>query len=173
MKKKLFFLSLMVMMVLMAAAQVRLPGTHVSFQFPQGGWKYQNTINIDDNTLVYLYVYSGSLVTDSTGDTIVPFLRIFQKKNCQEDIYTMAYSRYTQQPFQSLAEYTEGVPQPGLGYVGAYSSTKEAKDYQFRMIYFKDQDILLEFRAQTTRDTYAQFDNIFDEILKSIKVAKK
>lgn len=173
MKKTLFMILMVLATAWSASSQVRIPHTRVSFQFPQGGWKYQNTFKIDNNTNVYLYVYTASTVTDNSGDTILPFVRIYVKKEVKEDIYSIAYNRFVQQPFQSLDEYTEGIPQPGLGYVGAYTSITDNKDYQFRMIYFKDGNTALEFRAETTRDTFSAFDELFDEILKTVKVSKK
>lgn len=173
MKRHLLFFALLCAFIPFSSAQVRIPATHVSFQFPQGGWKYQNTFKIDKNTNVYLYTYTAALVTDSLGDTILPFLRIYVKQNYKDDIYSLAFSRFSQQPFQSLLEYTDGIPAPGLGYVGAYSSASDNKDYQFRMIYFKDGDTALEFRAETTFDTFNQFDDLFDEILRTVKISSR
>ena len=60
----------------------------------------------------------------------------------------------------------------GMGYVGAYNSYSDNKDYQFRMIYFKDKNTAFEFRAETTLDTYDAFDKEFHDIMQSIAIEK-
>ena len=157
-----------------AQSQVRIPGTHVAFDFPQNGWIYLKTINVDANTNVHLYIYTRETVIDSTGDTIIPFVRIFVKKDYSGSALGLAYSRYLQQPFQSLKEYSHGLPaKDGIGYIGAYTSLSDGKDYQFRMIYFKEKDIAFEFRAETTLSTYPQFEKIFEEIFNTIVIEKE
>ena len=158
---------------LISAAQIRLPDTRISFEFPQGGWKYLETTTIDDNTTIYLYSYSAKTVTDASGDTILPFLRIYVRKNFNKSIYDLVYLRSLQQPFVSINEYMKGLPSDeGIGYDGAYFSKSDQKDYRFHMIYFKDKDTAFEFRAETTEDTYQDFVEEFNSIINSIKITK-
>jgi basic membrane protein A len=58
---------------------------------------------------------------------------------------------------------------PMMGYVGAYTNVKDKKDYQFRMVYFKVQNTIVEFRLETTRATYPLMEKEFEAILKSLK----
>ena len=77
-----------------------------------------------------------------------------------------------QQPFQSLNEYTHGPGLPkrgGLGYAGAYTNPADQKDYQFLMTYFKDGDATVEFRLETTKDTFGEREFEFNDSLDSIK----
>ena len=50
-----------------------------------------------------------------------------------------------------------------------YTHTKNHKDYQFRMVYFKEGNTAVEFRLETTRATYPQMEEEFLSILKSMK----
>ena len=78
---------------------------------------------------------------------------------------------YGKEPYQSLTDYTEGLGLPktgGMGYVGAYTNVKDGKDYQFRMVYFKAQNAVVEFRLETTRATYPMMEKEFIGILKSL-----
>lgn len=153
--------------------QITLPGTHVEFSLPQHEWKYLQTTNVDKNTTVYLYSYMARNVLDEKGDTIIPYLRIYVKKNYSSSVYDLTWERYQNQPFQSLDEFTEGIPNSGLGYIGAYNSPYDRKDYQFRMVYFKDRNTAFEFRAETSLDTYEEFDEMFTNILNSVTVKSK
>ena len=54
MRKTLLLMSLLLTGML-AMAQVSVPGTNVTFEFPDGGWKYLPTTNVDDNTTVFLF----------------------------------------------------------------------------------------------------------------------
>lgn len=156
-----------------AEAQIKIPGTKVSFQFPNGGWKYLHTTKVDDNTSVYLYSYNERYVIDSVGDTVLPFMRIYVHRNYQGSAYEAAYSRFLSQPFQSLDEYVDGLPSAGgIGYLGAYTNETDGKDYEFRMIYFKERSTLLEIRLETTRDNYDDFEEEFKSILRSVKINK-
>lgn len=154
-------------------AQIHIPDTRVSFQFPNGGWKYLETQQLDNNTVIYLYSYCAKVITDSKGDTILPFLRIYVKQNYTSSIYNLIFSRSTTQPFQTLDEYMTGLPAAeGMGYVGAYESYSDNKDYKFRMIYFKDKNTAFEFRTETTFDTYDAFDKEFNDIMQTIVIEK-
>ena len=120
MRKSIFLFVFVAVMALCGRAQITVPGTNVSFAFPNGGWKYLQTLTIDKNTVAYLYSYCGKFVLDSKGDTILPHLRIYVKKNYEGSALEMAYLRYLNQPFQSLTETVEGLPgSGGISYVGA------------------------------------------------------
>ncbi|MBQ0016435.1 MAG: hypothetical protein KBT04_05580 [Bacteroidales bacterium] len=167
--KRLLFVLLFAASTLLAQAQLHIPNTRVSFDFPDGGWKYLKTINVDKNTTVYLYSY----VHTSDDDNLPPFMRIFVRTNYTDDIYMLAYTRYTQQPFQSINEYTDGLPaDDGIGYIGAYTNHENNNDYQFRMIYFKDRSTAFEVRLECDRKLFDQMDGTFEKILNTIKIEK-
>lgn len=154
----------------MAQAQVSIPGTKVKFTFPSK-WKYLNTEKVDANTQRYLYYYTDKVVA-SKGDTTLPFLRIIVRKNFTAPVFDFVFDRYSKEPYQSLSDYTEGLGLPktgGMGYVGAYTNVQDKKDYQFRMVYFKVQNTVVEFRLETTRATYKMMEKEFISILKSLK----
>ncbi|MBR3412264.1 MAG: hypothetical protein IKG81_06215 [Bacteroidales bacterium] len=153
-----------------AQAQVSIPGTKVKFTFPSK-WKYLKSEKVDANTQMYLYYYTDKVVA-SHGDTTLPFLRIFVRKNYTDPIYDFVFERYNKEPYQSLSDYTKGLGLPksgGMGYIGAYTNVKDKKDYQFRMVYFQSQNTMVEFRLETTRATYSMMEKEFDAILKSLK----
>ena len=159
----------MLMLGGVAQAQVSIPGTKVKFSFPSK-WKYLNTEKVDANTQRYLYYYTDKVVA-SKGDTTLPFLRIYVRKNYTAPIFDFVFERYSKEPYQSLSDYTEGLGLPksgGMGYVGAYTNVQDKKDYQFRMVYFKAQNTVVEFRLETTRATYQQMEKEFIAILKSL-----
>lgn len=155
-----------------ATAQIGIPGTKISFRLDERDWRYLRTFQLDDGADVYLYCYVGQLVMDDEGDTVLPFLRIYVNEDYDGDIYELAYERYMIQPFQSLNEYTHGAGLPkhgGLGYVGAYTNPGDQKDYQFMMTYFRDGDAVVEFRLETTKDTFKEMEFEFNDILESLK----
>lgn len=156
----------------LSAQQIRIPGTQVTIDLPMGEWNYLKTISPDKQTDIYLYVYTDSIVVDAAGDTIFPFLRIYVKRNYKGSTFELAYDRFLLQPFQSMFEYTDGVPADGFGYVGAYQSDNDRKEYQFRMIYFKEGNCGIEMRTETTGDTYARFDIMFENILRTAQIKK-
>lgn len=152
-----------------AQAQVSIPGTKVKFTFPSK-WKYLNTEKVDANTQRYLYYYTDHVVA-AKGDTTLPFLRIYVRKNYTAPLFDYVFERYSKEPYQSLSDYTEGLGLPkmgGMGYVGAYTNVQDKKDYQFRMVYFKVQNTVVEFRLETTRATYKMMEKEFIAILKSL-----
>ena len=163
-------LLLMLTIAGIASAQVRIPDTKVSFNFPNGGWKYLQTNNINNNTTIYLYSYSAKYVVDNSGDTVIPFMRIYVRKNFTGTVYDLAYSRFMSQPFQSLDEFQN--PDGSFGYLGAYTNEDDGKDYEFRMIYLKDGNTAFEIRLETTLDTYEQFETEFNDIIATIKKNK-
>ena len=153
-----------------AEAQVAIPGTKVQYTFPSK-WKYLSTQKIDANTSQFLYFYSAKTIA-SQGDTTLPFLRIVVRKNYTAPIFDFVFERYNREPYQSLTDYTQGLGLPqsgGMGYIGAYTNLKDKKDYQFRMVYFKVQNTIVEFRLETTRATYSMMEKEFEAILKSLK----
>ena len=153
-----------------AQAQVSIPGTKVKFTFPSK-WKYLNTEKVDANTQRYLYYYTDKAVA-SKGDTTLPFLRIYVRKNYTAPIFVFVFERYSKEPYQSLSDYTEGLGLPksgGMGYVGAYTNVQDKKDYQFRMVYFKVQNTVVEFRLETTKDTFEEMESEFKNILSTVK----
>lgn len=158
------------LMPLVLKAQVNIAGTHYSFTFPSS-WKYLQTTRVDHNTNVYLYSYNERFVVDAKGDTALPNLRIYVRKNYQEPVYSLVFSRYMKNPYQSLNDYTSGPGLPkegGIGYEGIYTNVEEAQDYQFRMVYFKEKNTIVEFRLETTMGTYPQMEAEFLKILQSI-----
>lgn len=169
---KIFVMSLLLAVSAVATAQIGIPGTQVTFRLNGDDWRYLRTFQLDDGADVYLYCYVGQLLLDDEGDTVLPFLRIYVQEDYDGDVYELAYERYMQQPFQSLNEYTHGPGLPkrgGLGYVGAYTNPSDQKDYQFMMTYFKDSDATVEFRLETTKDTFQEMEFEFNDILESIK----
>jgi hypothetical protein len=169
---KVIVTALLLAVATAATAQIGIPGTQVTFRLNGDDWRYLRTFQLDDGADVYLYCYIGQLVLDGEGDTVLPFLRIYVNEDYDGDIYELAYERYMNQPFQSLNEYTHGPGLPkrgGLGYVGAYTNPSDQKDYQFMMTYFKDGDVTVEFRLETTTDTFKDMEFEFNDILESIK----
>lgn len=153
----------------MAQTQVTIPGTNVKYTFP-GKWNYLKSDKVDKNTTVYVYYYSSRILV-SKGDTALPNLRIRVCKNYTGELYDYVWNRYTAEPFQSLADYTHGLGLPksgGMGYMGAYTNLGNKKDYQFRMVYFKTQNSIVEFRLETTKGTYREMEKEFESILRSL-----
>ena len=153
-----------------ASAQIKIPETNVSFDFPEGGWKFLQTSKLSNNSVVYLYSYSAEYVIDNSGDTIIPFMRIYLRKNYDGTVYDLAYSRFMVQPFQSLDEklHKNGI----LEYLGAYTNEDDGKDYEFKMLYIKDKNNLLEIRLETSVDTFEDFEKQFNGIINSITTDK-
>ncbi|MBR1517587.1 MAG: hypothetical protein IJ620_05545 [Bacteroidales bacterium] len=164
----------MLMVATFAMAQIKIPHTNVSFRFPNGGWKYLKTITPkSSDAVIYLYSYDGKTIVDAAGDTVPPFMRVYVRRNYADSPFELAYERSLQQPFQSLSEYVDGLPgNDGIGYIGAYTSASDGKDYQFRMIYFKDQSSCIEIRLETTLDTFESMDGEFQDVLKSVKIGR-
>ncbi len=176
MKNKVM-MSLLVFLAMAAplsvAAQISVPQTRFGFDFPQGGWKYLQTTTVDKNTTVYLYSYNERYVVDNEGDTIIPFMRIYVRKNYTGSVYDLAYNRFLTQPFQSLDEFNLDVPVPGLlGYWGAYTSDDDGKDYEFLMYYFKEKNTIFEVRLETSRDNYEEFEQMFKDIFATFTIKK-
>ncbi len=157
---------------LAVSAQLRIPGTGIQFRLNSDDWRYLRTFEVEDGADVYLYCYTGEVIVDTEGDTVLPFLRIYVNENYDGDVYEMAYERYMEQPFQSLDEYTKGPGLPksgGIGYVGAYTNPTDQKDYQFMMTYFSDKGVMVEFRLETTTDTFGDMEFEFRDIMGSVK----
>ncbi|MBQ3787832.1 MAG: hypothetical protein II849_03385 [Bacteroidales bacterium] len=170
--KKLILTVLMVVVAGIASAQLTIPGTNITYRLNGEDWRYLRTFELAEGGDVYLYCYTGHVLVDMEGDTVLPFLRIYVNKDYDGDLYELAYERYEAQPFQSLKEYTKGEGLPskgGIGYIGAYTNPTDQKDYQFYMTYFKDRGTSVEFRLETTKDTFEEMDFEFKDILSSIK----
>lgn len=153
-----------------AVAQLTIPGTAIAFQLNNDEWRYLRTFKADHGT-TYYYCYVGEVLLDAEGDTVLPTLRIYVRENYAGDVYELAYDRYLEQPFQSLNEFTKGPGLPksgGLGYEGIYTKPSDKHDYRFMMTYFKDRRTIVEFRLETTRETYEDMEVKFRNILKTI-----
>ena len=169
--KKTLLLIIMVMTGMLAMAQNRIPKSNISFGFPNGGWKYLKTIEVDESTNVYLYCYSDRTVVDVAGDTILPFMKIYVKKGYTEPLFNLVYKRYEGEPYQTIEDYNEGLPtEDGIGYKAIYKNVQDNKDYIFNMIYFKDRNTAVEVRLETTKDTYKDFEEEFKAILATVKI---
>ena len=168
--RKKITLLLMLTLLASASAQVRIPGTRLSFTLPDNEWKYLKTTTVDNNTTVYLYAYVAEYVLNQQGDTILPFMRVFVQKDYKGTVYDLAYSRFMKQPFQSLDEHV--LDNGGLEYLGAYTNERDQIDYEFRMLYLKDQNTIFEIRLETTVDTFDSLEDSFDSIMKSVSINK-
>lgn len=170
--KRLFLLMAGMLLCGMMMAQNRVPSTRVSFDFPKGGWKYLETIRVDPNTNVYLYSFSRRAVVGQEGDTVLPNLRIYVKDHYSKTVFDLVMERYMKQPYQSLDEYMDNLPAEGIGYKGYCKGIDDGVEYLFDMIYFKDGNTAFEFRLETTKDTYSEMEDEFEEILNTIVIKK-
>lgn len=169
---KTVVLALLMAMASSAAAQITIPGTSVSFRLNGDDWRYLRTFKLEDGADIYLYYYVGHVLVDLEGDTVLPCLRIYVNEDYDGDVYELAYDRYMLQPFQSVDEYTHGPGLPkdgGIGYMGAYTNPSSQKDYQFLMTYFKSRGTAVEFRLETTKDTFEEMEFEFKDILGTLK----
>ena len=174
MKNIKHILAVMAMLLLSGAAmaQLNIQGTRYSFDLDAEEWRYLRTFDMGDGETTYLYCYVGEVLLDEAGDTVLPFLRIFIKQNYADDIYQFVYDRYEDQPYQSLNEWSKGIGLPksgGLGYEGIYTKPSERRDYRFMMTYFRDKRTVVEFRLETTRETYEDMEVKFRKVLNTIK----
>lgn len=170
--KRLLAIAVLLLTATVASAQLTIPGTNVTYRLNNEDWRYLRTFELAEGGDVYLYCYTGHVLVDMEGDTVLPFLRIYVNRNYDGDLYDLAYERYEAQPFQSLKEYSKGNGLPsdgGIGYIGAYTNPSDQKDYQFFMTYFKDKGTSVEFRLETTKDTFEEMEFEFTDILSSIK----
>ena len=155
-----------------AMAQLSIPGTEFTFRLNNEDWRFLRTYKLNDGADIFLYCYTRELLIDADGDTALPFLRIYVNPAYDGDVYELAYERYELQPFQSVDEFTSGEGLPasgGLGYMGAYTNPNDDKDYQFLMTYFKGKKAIVEFRLETSKDTFEDMEFEFRDILSSIK----
>jgi len=169
---KTIVLALLMVMASSSAAQITIPGTSVSFRLNGDDWRYLRTFKLEDGADIYLYYYVGHVLVDLEGDTVLPCLRIYVNEDYDGDVYELAYERYMLQPFQSVDEYTHGPGLPkdgGIGYMGAYTNPSSQKDYQFLMTYFKSRGTAVEFRLETTKDTFEEMEFEFKDILGTLK----
>lgn len=170
--KRFFALVALLLCATVSNAQLTIPGTSVTYRLNSEDWRYLRTFELAEGGDIYLYCYTGHVLVDMEGDTVLPFLRIYVNKDYDGDLYELAYERYEAQPFQSLKEYTKGEGLPskgGIGYIGAYTNPSDQKDYQFYMTYFTDRGTSVEFRLETTKDTFEEMEFEFKDILGSIK----
>lgn len=170
--KKILLALLMMVAVAASAQHLTIPGTEVQYRLNSDDWVYVRTFEHPKGGDIYLYAYTGHTVVDLDGDTVLPFLRIYVVRDYDGDLYDLAYERYEALPYQSLKEYSKGEGLPssgGIGYIGAYTNPSDQKDYQFYMTYFKSKRTSVEFRLETTRDTFNDMDFEFKDILNSIK----
>ena len=176
--KKLILTALMVVVAGIASAQLTIPGTNITYRLNGEDWRYLRTFELAEGGDVYLYCYTGHVLVDMEGDTVLPFLRIYvnnqslYEKALTAIILSKTEPKLAAEYVQSLKEYTKGEGLPskgGIGYIGAYTNPTDQKDYQFYMTYFKDRGTSVEFRLETTKDTFEEMDFEFKDILSSIK----
>lgn len=178
--KKIAFIALILISFQLSAfdtlkAQLTIPGTNVTYRLNSDDWRYIRTFELPEGGDIYLYCYTGHVLIDSEGDTVVPFLRIYVNKHYSGDLYELAYDRFEDQPYQALHEYSDGDGLPasgGFGYLGAYTNPSDGKDYQFYMHYFKSKKSVVEFRLETTVDTFEEMDFEFKDILSTLNFDK-
>lgn len=170
--RKSIVLSLLLVMATSVMAQIKIPGTNVQFEFPDGGWKYLQTTTVDENTTVYLYAYAAQNVVDEMGDTILPHLRIYVRKNYTKTVYDLSYERFEMQPYQTLSDFAMPAIGGSLGLIGAYTNMIDNKSYEFRMALLKDRNTAIEFRTETTLDTFDDFDKAFQDIIETLRITK-
>lgn len=151
------------------SAQITLPNSHFQFTLPEGKWKYLETIDVDANTHVYLY--SSLPVVSKDNDTSLPFIRIYVKNNIgQKNSFDFAMDRFMQQPFMIVDEFSSSSFLPckdAMGYVGVYKDDN-AQRSKFLMLYFVHKSTLVEFRLETTEESYPQKKTEFENILETI-----
>ncbi len=171
--RRIIFLFTLLVAGVVASAQVSIPGTRVSFNFPDGGWKYLQTSQIDKESQVYLFVYEAKTVQDRAGDTVLPCLRIYVRNPYEGNMYKFIMERYTQQPYESLEEYTGTIgTAQSFGYVAAYEDPVDGKTYQMRMLSFKDGTAAIEFRLEVPIDLYPAFEKMFADIAATLQLSK-
>ncbi len=163
---------LFLMLAMSVSAQIRLPNSHFNFDFPEGGWKYLQTTNVDENTTIYLYSRTVCVLSKK-NDTVLPFLRIYVKKNTgNSTAMDFALRRFMKQPFVVVEEFTASQFLPtedAIGYIGQYTD-KSGMQCQFYMIYFVYKKTLVEFRLETSLDTFNQLKEEFEQILNTINL---
>ena len=151
-------------------AQITLPQSNFQFTLPEGKWKYLETVNVDANTHVYLY--SSLPVVSKDNDTTLPFVRVYVKNNIGKDnSVDFAMRRFMQQPFIIVDDFYDSPLLPckdAIGYVGLYKDDDSAQRNKFYMIYFVNKSTLVEFRLETTEESFAQKQAEFEQIMKSI-----
>ena len=173
--KKTLRLTLWCLLVVLPATaftQIGIPGTRFSFNLNADNWQYLRSFKAADGADVHLYCYTGRILVEPSGDTALPNLRIYVNPHFDGDLYSLVYNRYLLQPYQSLGDYTRGLGLPatgGIGYKGGYTNPADQKTYFFRMTYFADKKAAVEFRLETTQDTFSEMEPEFEAILKTIK----
>lgn len=175
MRKKLLLATLLLTVMASlttAMAQTTIPGTSVRFKLNNQDWRYLRTLNTDDGGQLSIYCYVGEMIVDMEGDTVLPFLRIYTVSDYDGTLYDLVSDRWEQQPYQTVSEFRKGAGIPrkgGLGFMAAYTNPSDQKDYQFLMTYFEDKGTLVEFRLETTKDTFNEMEFEFRDILGTLK----
>jgi hypothetical protein len=150
-------------------AQISLPKSNFQFTLPEGKWKYLETVNVDANTNVYLY--SSVPVVSKDNDTTLPFIRIYVKNNIGKDnSLDFSMRRFMQQPFIVVDEFSESPFLPckdAIGYIGVYKDDNSVRS-KFYMLYFVHKSTLVEFRLETTEESFAQKQSEFEQIMNTI-----
>ena len=77
-----------------ASAQLTIPGTNVTYRLNNEDWRYLRTFELPEGGDIYLYCYTGHVLRDQEGDTVLPFLRIYVNKHYRGDLYELVYDRY-------------------------------------------------------------------------------
>jgi len=175
MRKTIKILTAAMLLVFAGSAmsqELKIPGTSLSITLPTDNWRYLQTLKLDDGADLYVYYYAHETIIDKSGDTVLPFLRVYVNQKYKGDLYSLIFNRYMLQPYQSIEEYTSGIGLPkegGMGYIGAYTNPSEKKDYEFMMTYFKNSGTTVEIRLETSKDTFTKMEEEFNTILKSLK----
>ncbi|MBR1798966.1 MAG: hypothetical protein IJ761_03585 [Bacteroidales bacterium] len=153
-----------------AQAQLSIPATRLQFNLNADSWRYVRTLDIDDHSTIYLYCYTGEILTDADGDTTLPVLRIYVDSQDYDDLLDFVYQRYEVQPYQTLEEAPlRSIKQENINHIGIYTSPTSKKDFQFMATYIKDRKTYIEFRLETSADTFEEMETIFQNITNSIK----
>lgn len=151
-------------------AQITVPKGNFQFDFPGERWKYLETLDIDKSTTVYLYSRVKEIVS-ANGDTVLPFLRIYVKSDIgNKNVMDMSMERFMQQPFNVVDEFSTSEyfkAKDAIGYIGVVKYN-DTPDGQFYMIYFTNKGVLVEFRLETEKSTFATMKAEFEEILNTI-----
>ena len=152
------------------SAQISIPKSYFKFTLPEGRWKYLETFEVDATTHVYLY--SSVPVVSKTNDTTLPFIRVYVKNNIGKDnSLDYAMRRFMQQPFMIVDEFSNSPFLPckdAIGYVGLYKDDDTSVRNKFYMIYFVHKSTIVEFRIETTEESFEQKRAEFEQIIKSI-----
>lgn len=168
-RKFLFATAMLAGLYAPLSAQISIPKAKFHFDFPNKSWEYLETLEIDKNT--NMYVYSGVPLVSAKNDTTLPFLRIYVKNNIgDENSLDYSLRRFMQQPFIIVDEFSESPYLPckdAIGYIGIYKDNYGNR-CEFYMLYFVHKNTLVEFRLETTEESFEDKRAEFEEIMESI-----